>query len=193
IPPGNFFATTRNPYNKVDLDKAKQLMAEAGHPNGFEAELYVTSTYDFLRTPAEIIQAQLAKIGIRLRITAADWTVYLPLVLQGRFVLTILGTSGQSDPDDFLYNNFRTGVTNNFGKYSDAQFDRLVDQARTVSSESARKQLYEQAQARLFETVPQVFIYHSTQFEAVRRNVRGFDHWPNTSYLGLRRTWMSAP
>lgn len=193
IPPGNFFATTRSPYNKVDVDRAKRLMAEAGHSNGFEADLYVTSTYDFLRTPAEIIQAQLAKIGIRLKIAAADWTVYLPTVLQGRFVLTILGTSGQSDPDDFLYTNFRTGGANNFGKYSDAQFDRLVDQARAVSSESARKQLYEQAQARLLETVPQVFIYHSTQFEAVRRTVRGFEHWPNTSYLGLRRTWMTGP
>ena len=193
IPPGNFFATTRSPYNKVDLDRAKRLLAEAGHPNGFEADLYVTSTYDFLRTPAEIIQAQLAKIGIRLKITAADWSVYLPTVFQKKYVLTILGTSGQSDPDDFLYNNFHSKAGLNLVNYADPQFDQLVEQARAVSNEGQRKRLYEQAQARLLDTVPMVFIYHSTQFEAVRRTVRGFEHWPNTSYLGLRRTWMTAP
>ena len=193
IPPGNFFAYTRSPYNKVDLDRAKRLLAEAGQPNGFEADLYVTSTYDFLRTPAEIIQAQLAKIGIRLKITTADWSVYLPTVFQKKYALTILGTSGQSDPDDFLYNNFHSKAGLNLVNYSDPTFDQLVEQARAVSAEAARKRLYEQAQARLLEMAPMVFIYHSTQFEAVRRTVRGFEHWPNTSYLGLRRTWITTP
>lgn len=193
IPPGNFFAYTRSPYNKVDVDRAKRLLAEAGHAQGFEADLYVTSTYDFLRTPAEIIQAQLAKIGIRLRINAADWSVYLPTMFQKRYALTILGTSGQSDPDDFLYGNFHSKGGLNLVNYNDAQFDRLLEQGRATSNEAARKRLYEQAQTRLVETVPMVFIYHSTQYEAVRRTVRGFEHWSNTSYLGLRRTWMTGP
>jgi len=193
IPPGNFFAFTRSPYNKVDLDRAKRLLAEAGHSQGFEADLYVTSTYDFLRTPAEIVQAQLAKVGIRLKINAADWSVYLPTMFQKRYALTILGTSGQSDPDDFLYGNFHSKGGLNLVNYNDAQFDRLLEQGRATSDEAQRKRLYEQAQARLVETVPMVFIYHSTQYEAVRKSVRGFEHWSNTSYLGLRQTWMSGP
>jgi len=191
IPPGNYYALTRSPYNTVDLDRAKRLLSEAGHPNGFEADLYVTSTYDFLRTPAEIIQAQLGRIGIRLRITAADWNVYLPTMFQKQYVLSILGTSGQSDPDDFLFGNFHSSGGLNLVNYSDAAFDRLIDQGRATASETQRKRIYEQAQQRLLDTVPMVFLYHSTQYEAVRRNVRGFEHWPNTSYLGLRRTWMA--
>jgi len=192
IPPGNFYALSRSVYDKMDPDRAKRLLSEAGHPNGLDAELYVTSTYDFLRTPAELVQSQLAKVGIRLRIVAADWSVYLPTIFAKRYALTILGTSGQTDPDDFLYNNFHTGAGLNLVNYSDAQFDRLVDEGRTVASESRRKRLYEQAQLRLQETVPMVFIFHSTQFEAVRKTVQGFEHWPNTSYLGLRRTWMTG-
>ncbi len=192
IPPGNYYSLSKTPYDKVDLDRGKRLLAEAGFPNGFEADLYVTSTYDFLRTPAEIVQAQLGKIGIRLKITAADWSVYLPTVFQKKYTLTILGTSGQVDPDDFLYNNFKTGVGNNFSNYSDAQFDQLVEEGRAVASETRRKQIYEQAQQRLLETVPIVFIYHSTQYEAHRKNVRGYEHWLNTSYLGLRRTWIAG-
>ena len=156
-------------------------------------DLYVTSTYDFLRTPAEIVQAQLAKVGIRLKINAADWSVYLPTMFQKRYALTILGTSGQSDPDDFLYGNFHSKGGLNLVNYNDAQFDRLLEQGRATSDEAQRRRLYEQAQARLVETVPMVFIYHSTQYEAVRKSVRGFEHWSNTSYLGLRRAWMSGP
>jgi peptide/nickel transport system substrate-binding protein len=191
IPPGNYYTLTKNVYDKVDIDRAKRLLAEAGFPNGLDADLYVTSTYDFLRTPAELIQAQLAKIGVRTKIVAADWSVYLPTVFQKHFTLTILGTSGQTDPDDFLYNNFHTGAGSNFEGYSDAQFDKLVEQGRLVAVESKRRALYEQAQLRLQDTVPMVFLFYSTQYEAVRRNVHGYLHYLNTSYIGLRTTWMS--
>jgi peptide/nickel transport system substrate-binding protein len=191
IPPGNYFALTKNVYDKVDIERGKRLLAEAGQPNGFEADLYVTSTYDFLRTPAEIIQAHVAKIGIRLRIQAADWSVYLPTVFAKRYALTLLGTSGQVDPDDYLYNNFRTGDARNYVNFSDAQFDKLVEEGQTIADEAQRKRLYEQAQMRLMETEPMVMLFHSTTFEAVRKNVQGFEHWSNQSYYGLRRTWIA--
>ena len=190
IPPGNYYAMAKNVYSKVDVDKGKQLMAEAGFANGVDAELYVTSTYDFLRTPAELVQAQLAKIGIRTKIVAADWSVYLPTVFQKHYTLTILGNSGQADPDDFLYNPFHTGVASNYLNYSDPQFDKLVEQGRAVSGDAQRRAIYQQAQQRLQDTVPMVFLFHSTQYEAMRKNVRGYQHWLNTSYLGLRTAWI---
>lgn len=191
IPPGNFYALRRRVYDRVDLERAKRLLAEAGHPNGFDADLYVTSTYDFLRTPAEVLQAQLGRIGIRLRIQAADWSVYLPTMFQKRYALSILGTSGQVDPDDFLYPSFRTGAGLNLVNYSDPQVDRLLDEGRAASVEAQRKRIYDQIQLRILETSPMVFLFHSTQYEAVRRHVQGFEHWPNTSYLGLRRTYLT--
>ncbi len=192
IPPGNFYALSKNVYDKPDIDRAKRLLAEAGHPGGVDAEFYVTTTYDFLRTPAEVIQAQAARSGFRLRIVAADWSVYLPTVFAKRYVLTLLGTSGQVDPDDYLFNNFRTGDARNYVNFSDPVFDRLVEEGQTVSGEAQRKRIYDQAQMRLQEMVPMVFLFHSTTYEAVRKWVQGFEHWPNQSYYGLRRTWMVA-
>ncbi|MDR7544904.1 MAG: ABC transporter substrate-binding protein [Armatimonadota bacterium] len=191
IPPGNYYAVSKVVYDKVDLDRARRLLAEAGHPNGFEAEFYVTSTYDFLRTPAEIIQAQLARIGIRLRIRAADWSVYLPTVAAKQYALTLLGTSGQVDPDDYLYTNFKTGDRRNFVNFSDATFDRLIEEGQTISDERQRKRIYDQAQLRALELVPMVMLFHSTTFEATRKHVQGFEHQQNQSYLYLRRTWMA--
>ncbi len=192
IPPGNFYALSRNVYDKPDPERAKRLLSEAGFAGGIDAELYVTSTYDFLRTPAEIIQANAARAGFRLKIVAADWSVYLPTVFAKRYTLTILGTSGQVDPDDYLYNNFRSGDRRNYINFTDAAFDKLIEDGQLVSNEAQRKRIYEQAQMRLMELAAMPMLFHSTTFEAVRKHVHGFEHQLTQSYQwGFRKAWLS--
>ena len=190
VPVGQYYAIESSPYNGRDIDKAKALLAEAGFAEGLEFDLYVTSTYDFLRTPAEIIQSNLAEIGVKVNIVAEDWSVYLPKVLEHDFTATILGESGQSDPDDFLYDVFRTDGGGNLGLFSNADLDKLLDQGREIADPAQRKALYTQAQEMILDQAPQVFLFHSAQYEALRSNVKGFEHFPNTSYLGFRSTWL---
>ena len=76
-----------------NLEEARRLLEEAGFADGFSFDLYVTSTYDFLRTPAELIQANLAEIGVTANIVAEDWSIYLPTVQEHDFDATILGGS----------------------------------------------------------------------------------------------------
>src|SRR5690606_38722385 len=102
IPASNYYGIESSPYIGRDLEAARAALAESAYPDGFEFDLYVTSTYDFLRTPAEVIQANLADIGITAHIVADDWTIYLPKAREGDFAATVLGESGQGDPDDFL-------------------------------------------------------------------------------------------
>ncbi len=190
IPVGQFYAIEGSPYNGQDLERARELLAEAGYGDGFSFDLYVTSTYDFLRTPAEIIQANLAEIGVTANIVAEDWSVYLPKVLEHDFSATILGESGQSDPDDFLYDVFHTGSGGNLGLYSNPELDALLEEGRQTSSPDERKAIYQRAQELILDEAPHIFLYHSAQYEALRSNVEGFEHYPNTSYLGLRRVWL---
>ncbi len=190
IPASNFYGVKDSPYQGRDVEKAKSLLAEAGMQDGFTFDLYVTSTYDFLRTPAEIIQQNLSDIGIKTNIVAEDWSIYLPKVLDSQFTATILGESGQSDPDDFLYNPFHSDNPNNFGLYANPDVDKLLEQGRQVSDQDQRKAVYDEAQHLILDDSPQVFLFHSSQFEALRTNVKGYEHFPNTSYLGLRTTWM---
>jgi len=193
VPASSFYAVENSPYVGQDLERARALLAEAGFADGFDLDLYVTSTYDFLRTPAEVIQADLAQVGIRVNIRAEDWSIYLPTVLEGDFTATILGESGQADPDDYLYTVFHTDAGGNFADFSDPELDRLLEQGRRVSDEEERKAIYDEAQARILELSPQVFLFHSAQYEAHRANVEGFEHFPNTSYLGLRTTYLTNP
>ncbi|WP_027482272.1 ABC transporter substrate-binding protein [Deinococcus pimensis] len=190
IPKGNYYGYTDPTYGKPDLARAKTLLAQAGYPNGFPLELKVTSTYDFLRTPAEIIQAQLAPLGIKVNIVAQEWSVYLPDVIAKKYSATILGESGQGDPDDFLYSPFASDSGSNLLNFKDAALDRLLEQGRTASTNAARKNIYTQVQKRLVELAPMAFLYTSTQYEAMRNTVKGYAHFPNTSYLGLRTTYL---
>ncbi len=191
IPAGSFYAVAESPYTGQDLERARTLLTEAGYADGFDLDLYVTSTYDFLRTPAEVIQADLAQVGIRVNIRAEDWSIYLPTVLEGDFTATILGESGQSDPDDYLYTVFHTDAGGNFSSFSDPELDAMLEEGRRTSGEDERKAIYDRAQARILELAPQTFLFHSAQYEAHSRSVAGFEHFPNTSYLGLRTTYFA--
>ncbi|WP_027891945.1 ABC transporter substrate-binding protein [Calidithermus chliarophilus] len=190
IPAGGFYSYDKSPYGKPNLDRARQLLREAGYPNGFTLDLKVTSTYDFLRAPAEVIQAQLAKVGIKVNIQAEEWSVYLPNFIGKKFVATIIGESGQGDPDDFLYNPFHTKGGGNYMNFSDPTLDKLLEEGRATADQEDRKAIYDRAQERILQLVPMVPLFHSAQYEGLATYVKGFEHFPNTSYLGLRTTWL---
>ncbi len=192
IPGGNYYAYADPGYGKPNLDKARALLKEAGYANGFPMNLKVTSTYDFLRTPAEIIQAQLAPLGIQVKITAEEWSVYLPEIIKKDYDATILGESGQGDPDDYLYTPFKSDSGGNLLNFGDKTLDALLEKGRATTGAGARKAIYDQVQKRLIELSPMAFLYTSAQYEASRQNVKGYQHFSNTSYLGLRAAWLAG-
>ena len=190
IPSSAFYGIDSSPYIGRDVEKAQELLAEAGYADGFEFDMYVTSTYDFLRTPAEIIQANLADIGVSMNVVAEDWSVYLPKFTAGDFTATIIGSSGLADPDDYLYGDFHSESSGNYIGFSNAEIDDLLVQGRRASDPEERKAIYAQAQELLLEEAPHVFLFHSAQYEAHRTNVEGFKHYQNTGYLSFRETWL---
>ena len=190
IPGGNFYAVDSTPYDVRDVEKAKALLAEAGFPNGFEFELYTTNTFDFLRDPAEVIQANLAEIGVTATIVLEDWSIYLPKVLAKDYTATILGSSGQTDPDAFLHTPFFSTSGGNVYNLADEALDALLLAGRQEPDAAKRREIYLEAQERVLELSPMVFLFHSAQYSANRPNVEGYVHFPNTSYLSFRSTWL---
>ncbi len=190
IPGGNYYAVPSTPYDTVDLEAARALLAEAGYPDGFTFDFYVTSTYDFLRDPAEVIQANLAAIGVTANIVMEDWTIFLPKVLAKDFTVTLSGSSGQTDPDAFLYTPFFSTSGGNYMNFADERVDELLLAGRREPDPEVRRQIYLEAQELILELSPQVFLFHSAQYSANRLDVEGYQHFPNTSYLGFRTTWL---
>jgi peptide/nickel transport system substrate-binding protein len=192
IPPPSPYALTQTG-RSVDVQAARRLLTEAGYANGFDLPLLVTSTYDFLRTPAEVIQANLGAAGIRVTLRALDWGLFLPDILAKRFTAALFGESGLSDPDDFLYDPLHSRGSLNLGGYADPTLDALLDAGRCVKEGAERRRLYIEAQQRILQESPHIYLFHSAQYEALRDNVHGYEHAFNTSYLGLRTTWLSEP
>lgn len=190
IPGGNFYAVDATPYDERNVARARELLAEAGFPNGFEFDLYITSTYDFLRDPAEIVQANLAEIGVTANIVLEDWSIFLPNFLAKEYTAAISGTSGQTDPDMFLYTTFHSTSSGNYMNYANADLDALLTRGRQEPDPEVRRQIYLEAQEIVLRDSPQVFLFHSAQYSANRPNVEGYVHFPNTSYLSFRQTWL---
>lgn len=175
---------------EYDLDKAKQLLKEAGYPDGFEVEFYaMTEPRPYMpngKKIAEFIQADLAKIGIRAKIVTYDWQTYLDKTGKGEHQMALMGWNGDNgDPDNFLYvlldkDNTRMPDAGNIAFYkSDAVHDLLI-QAQSLTDQGERAKLYEQAQEIIKADAPWVPIAHATVSFAGRKEITGFVPHPTT-------------
>ncbi|MAU13287.1 MAG: ABC transporter substrate-binding protein [Anaerolineaceae bacterium] len=157
-----------------DLDKARELLAEAGYPDGFEMEWLPTSAYGETVRAAQVIQAQMQQIGIQSTINAPEWAEWLEL--EGNFMYDayICSWNGLKDADQYYYLQHRTGLVFNFTGFSNPEFDELVDEGRTVSDFESRYDIYQQANEILVDEAPYIFMYNKLEIRAYDTGVNGF-------------------
>jgi len=178
--------------DEFDPDGARQLLMQAGYPQGFTTELWAMSVQrpylpDALKV-AELIQADLAAVGVKVVIQSPDWTGYGQGLHAGAHQMALYGWTGDNgDPDNFLNTLLGCDATHghNVAKFCDLSYDRLVKRAKASSDRQERTRLYEQAQAILKVQAPWLNIAHSVQFKVMRREVTGFQLSPlgrNTFY-----------
>jgi ABC-type transport system substrate-binding protein len=180
-------------YNKeiqpypYDVNKAKDLLKEAGLPNGFSTEMMVYANprgYNPIGGAklGEAVQGYLAKVGVNIKLTQYEWGAYLQkyrtLTWEG---FAISGWSGDNgDPDNFLGDLFEWDTannkarTNNSARHHNPEFDSLLQQGRETSDQGKRAQIYSKANAILRDDAPWIFMNHTTQVRAARANVKGF-------------------
>jgi dipeptide transport system substrate-binding protein len=165
-----------------DPARAQRLLAEAGFPNGFDTELWympVSRPYNPNgRRVAEMIEADLARVGIRLRLLTEDWNRYRARLQAGEAPMALFGWTGDNgDPDNFMH--VLLGCTaarpggNNIAKWCHGEYDALVTTAKRVAERSEREKLYRAAQEVFHEEAPWVPLAHSVVFTAARKEVTG--------------------
>ena len=183
IPPTLWSYNESIPDEAFDVAAAQRLLTQAGYPDGFETELWympVNRAYNPNgKRVAEMIQTDLAKVGIRLRLVTHDWDAYRARLLAGEAPMALFGWTGDNgDPDNFL--DVLLGCTaaraggNNIAKWCDTEFDRLVTQGKVTADRPERERLYRRAQEIFKAQAPWVPLAHSVVFMATRREVTGF-------------------
>jgi len=191
---GTFYEdnTARYPH---DLDKARALLREAGHPNGFELTFLVPESGSGMQSPVEmatVIQANLAQIGVRAKIQTMEWGAYLRKYLEQPDMAEMSWNPSIGDPDHMMYmllSSDRFPPAFNAGYYQNDRVDELLRRARTTVDEKARVPLYREAQKLVVEDAPWIFVDHGKQVIVHRKRVQGFKLHPNFD-LVLTPVWL---
>jgi peptide/nickel transport system substrate-binding protein len=171
-----------------DLTKAKQLLTQAGYPNGFSMDLWampVARPYmpEGMKV-AEVIQESLSKIGVKAKIQSVDWATYLDKAAKGDFDAYMLGWTGDNgDADNFLYALLDKDSigSNNYSRYSNDQVHNLLIKAQQESDQAKRNDLYKQAQVIIHDDAPWVPLVHSTPLLAASKDVVNYVPHPTGS------------
>ncbi len=187
----SFWPGLKEPVYTRDLEKAKQLLAEAGYPNGFTAKLKNTPTYSFLGNAGIAVQEQLKEVGINLEIESLEWSVFLKDYLTDRnFEAVVSGYSGFADPHIPIDGTYVTDRQNNFMNYSNPKLDELVAQGAQETDLAKRAEIYREIQKILLEDSPMVFLYAANEYEAMQSYVKGYVHYLNGSHVSFRQVWL---
>lgn len=157
--------TDRYPY---DPAKARELLAEAGYPNGFEATLSLPQPYEYARRSGEVAAAQLAEVGIRLNIEVVEWALWLSRIFSGGdYDMTVIG---HSEPFDIsIYGN-----PNYYFRYDNPEVRELLAEARATGDEDRRQELYARIQEVLADDAVVGFLFNLPHLVAVKDDIHGF-------------------
>ena len=195
IPAVNPYPPTIWGYDKAikpypyDPAKAKKLLKEAGFDHNQTLELWampVSRAYmpEPVRT-AELIQAYLAAVGVKVKIVRYDWGTYLQKTANGEDDMCMLGwLGGNADPDNFLYgllsaDTAKTPGAANVALWKNAEFTSLVKKAQGIFNNAERAKYYKKAQVIFHKEAPWVPLAHSTIARCYNKRLHDVPLRPN--------------
>ena len=175
---GSDFRDNGGDYFSYDVEEAQRLLEEAGYPGGagFPSVEILYNTSEMHKMIAEAIQEMWKQnLGIEnVTLTNQEWGVYLNTRDEGDFMIARAGWIGDYlDPNTFL-DMWVTGGGNNNSRFSNAEYDRLVAEARMMDDEVARMDVMHQLEDILMEEMPIAPIYYYTLPMMVKSYVKGY-------------------
>jgi len=163
-----------------DLDRAEELLAEAGYPDGFSFR-FMTNTGNQARADvAEIVQNQLRQVGIDMNIELLEWATFLEVtdIDPAEHDMFMLGwISGNPDPNTGLYMIFHSSAWGGPGNRSflaHPRVDYLLDLGRGVVDPAERAEIYAEIQQIIAEEVVHIAVWHGEELNISTPQVQGF-------------------
>jgi peptide/nickel transport system substrate-binding protein len=155
-----------------DPDRAKQLLTEAGFPNGFELDYYSpTGRYPKDRELAQVIVEQLSKVGIKANLKSPEWAIFNTEYKEGKYPFYLTGRGSLIDADTLFNQYFRTGVTKRVLGYSNPKLDEIIDLQQQTFDVKKRERLLWEAQRIILEDAPAIPLWNSMDIYAHRADL----------------------
>lgn len=157
ISPRTFGADPNLKPYAYDPEKAKALLKEAGYPDGFEARLAYPTYMTQIQEQAEIIVADLGKVGIRVTLEPFERAVMWEKYKAGEHQMFIYWWDDAPEPDRYMYALFHSESRDYY--YKNEEIDRLLDKGRTILDRDERAKVYNQIDRILYEEAPWLYMY----------------------------------
>ncbi len=162
----------------ADVEKAKELLAEAGYPNGFDLVIDIPSNYEFHMQTGEVIVEQLKAVGINASINAVEWNTWLTDIYNGRqYTATISGVTCDQTPG-YMLNRFETTSSKNFINYTNAEYDEVYAKAQAALDLKEKAGYYRQLQELLVDDAATAFIQVPGNMTAISNRLAGYRFYP---------------
>jgi len=163
---------------KYDPEKAKELLAEAGYPDGFELTLWASG--DQRKRMAEVIQANLMEVGITATIEMLEWGTYIDELMAGNGQAFVMGWTSNPDPDSTLTPLYYSGSVGgmNFTRIEDQKVDELIMSGRVEMDMEKRVNIYNELHAYTMEQAPLVPLFTKNNLVGANSGLSGVELSP---------------
>lgn len=162
------------PY-EYDPDQARDLLDQAGVEEGQTLGLMVTSEYPETVEAAQVIQSNLADVGVEVEIQDEPFSTWLDRQSSGDFDSWMLGWLGNLDPFGFYHAQHLCDGSNNFQGYCNEDVDTLLNQAAAETDQEARKSLYDQAAELIVDDASYIYLYNPDVVQAWVPGLSGYE------------------
>jgi peptide/nickel transport system substrate-binding protein len=180
------------PEYKQDLNKAKELLAKVGLPNGFKTSIDIIPAFATMVTGAQVLADQLKKVGIELEIKQYEYGVWLERFNSHQFELAWNVTGGNADPDPLFRSRLHSKTGANQNNSTDTEIDKLLDDGKAITDLAKRKEHYANVQKVLVQKAPQIWMFSSDLIHVMKKSVKGYESHPSSFFQGVLTTWLDG-
>jgi ABC-type transport system substrate-binding protein len=169
VPPPIIYALPESDQVKYNPEKARKLLAEAGYPKGFSAEL-LTWNLPYMAGPAQVIKEMLKEVGIDIKLTMLETAQYFNRVYRFEYEMALHVMTAGNDPEEWLVPYFGPLEESTYYKWSNKELWKLIKEQSSIMDPKKREAAIKEIQRKVMEDAPNLFLYTRTRFLA--RNPR---------------------
>lgn len=176
---GKYYSEDLNDTYNQDVDKAKELLADAGYPDGFSFTITVPSNYTQHIDTAQVLVEEFKAIGVTATIELIEWDSWLSDVYQNReFESTVIGVDASSLTAASLLERFTSDSEKNFINYSNADYDIAFEQSEKAVDDTEKTKYVKECLSILSTDAANVYIEDMPELVAINKKYAGYEFYP---------------
>ncbi len=174
-----YFMPELNDTYPHDVDKAKELLAEAGYPDGFEFTITVPSNYTQHVDTAQVLSEQFKAIGVTAKIQEVEWNTWLSDVYSDRkYQSTVIGVDASTLSASSLLARYVSDAGRNFVNFNSPDYDTAYASAVATSDDAAKTSFYKECETILSKEAASVYIQDLPEYVALNKKFTGYEFYP---------------